>query len=507
LITNKLSAFGVSVVVAFAAVLVLLVASPLTASADKGTATAKVVTIPNSTVLADQAILVKSTHVSGKAACSEGTMSSVANKTVGGAVSFAQIACGTTSTTVSIQPTTTATSITVASTTGFPDSGSILIGNGTGGAIEEILDYTSKTKTTIDGLTRARAGTVAVAHAAGVSLYPVIYSQIQGAAGVVAATSTTIELTDGSGFVFDTAGAQVIFSPGANDDPVVITGRTGSVITHAVSVGAHAMGAYIAQISGANTDSATATFARTASTTTTGSFQFIHTITAGAAQASLKADVEITLITDKPVATAAAATVSSTDVVAIPVIVSLNGTDDTEVSTGAPATQFFTVTVLPLKGVLTLPVSPVICTNVGTALTRVVGAVMTNCASTVVYTPLIGATGSDSFTFTLTQGGEVSAAQTATITLPAAPVAVVAPTLTGGFATTVSTGVNLTTYGGGTVAELDADGVAAGATSISVTVDGAYVVYVVGAPEFVNAAFNAQFPTSVPNGTVVLVVK
>ena len=59
MITNKLSAFGVSVVVAFAAVLVLLVASPLSASADKGTATAQVVTIPNSTVAADQAITVK----------------------------------------------------------------------------------------------------------------------------------------------------------------------------------------------------------------------------------------------------------------------------------------------------------------------------------------------------------------------------------------------------------------------------------------------------------------
>ena len=502
MITNKLSAFGVSVVVAFAAVLVLLVASPLTASADKGTATAKVVTIPNSTVAADQAITVQGTHVSGKALCTNGAMTAVANKTVGGSVTFADAACGTTKTTVSIQPTTTATSITVASTTGFPDSGSILIGTaapGGGAALEEILDYTSKTKTTIDGLTRARAGTVAVAHAAGVSLYPVIYSQIQGAAGVVAATSTTIELTDASSVVFDTAGAQVIFSPGANDDPVVITGRTGSVITHAVSVGAHAMGAYIAQISGANTDSATATFVRTASTTTTGSFEFIHTVTA---QASTKALVEITLITDKPVATAAAATVSSTDVVAIPVIVSLNGTDDTQVGTAGA----FAVTVLPLKGVLGL-VSAAICTDVVTVPATKVGAVMTNCASTVIYTPLIGATGSDSFTFTLTQGGEVSAAQTATITLPAAPVAVVAPTLTGGFATTVSTGVNLTTYGGGTVAELDADGVVAGATSISVTVDGAYVVYVVGAPEFVNAAFNAQFPTTVPFGTVVLVVK
>ena len=502
MITNKLSAFGVSVVVAFAAVLVLLVASPLTASADKGTATAKVVTIPNSTVAADQAITVQGTHVSGKALCTNGAMTAVANKTVGGSVTFADAACGTTKTTVSIQPTTTATSITVASTTGFPDSGSILIGTaapGGGAALEEILDYTSKTKTTIDGLTRARAGTSAVAHATTAIVYPVIYSQIQTATGVALAT-TAIELTDASGFVFGAGGEQVIFGPGlVAQDPENITAKTGNVITHVATGRIHAMGVYVAQVSAVNTDSAVATFVRTASTTTTGSFEFIHTVTA---QASTKALVEITLITDKPVATAAAATVSSTDVVAIPVIVSLNGTDDTQVGTAGA----FAVTVLPLKGVLGL-VSAAICTDVVTVPATKVGAVMTNCASTVIYTPLIGATGSDSFTFTLTNGGEVSAAQTATITLPAAPVAVVAPTLTGGFATTVSTGVNLTTYGGGTVAELDADGVVAGATSISVTVDGAYVVYVVGAPEFVNAAFNAQFPTSVPNGTVVLVVK
>ena len=502
MITNKLSAFGVSVVVAFAAVLVLLVASPLTASADKGTATAKVVTIPNSTVAADQAITVQGTHVSGKALCTNGAMTAVANKTVGGSVTFADAACGTTKTTVSIQPTTTATSITVASTTGFPDSGSILIGTaapGGGAALEEILDYTSKTKTTIDGLTRARAGTSAVAHATTAIVYPVIYSQIQTATGVAVGT-TAIELTDASGFVFGAGGEQVIFGPGlVAQDPENITAKTGDVITHVATGRVHAMGVYVAQVSAVNTDSAVATFVRTASTTTTGSFEFIHTVTA---QASTKALVEITLITDKPVATAAAATVSSTDVVAIPVIVSLNGTDDTEVG----AAGAFAVTVLPLKGVLGL-VSAAICTDVVTVPATKVGAVMTNCASTVIYTPLIGATGSDSFTFTLTNGGEVSAAQTATITLPAAPVAVVAPTLTGGFATTVSTGVNLTTYGGGTVAELDADGVVAGATSISVTVDGAYVVYVVGAPEFVNAAFNAQFPTSVPNGTVVLVVK
>jgi hypothetical protein len=368
--------------------------------------------------------------------------------------------------------------------------------------VEEILDYTSKTKTTIDGLTRARAGTAAVAHATTAIVYPVIYSQVQTATGI-AADSTVVELTDASGFVFGAGAEEIIIAPGkaAGAQGVeLITAKTGNVITHGtVGAVAYAMGAYVAQVSAVNTDSSVATFIRTASTTTTGSFEFIHTVTA---QASAKALVEITLITDKPVATAAAATVASTDVVAIPVIVSLNGTDDTQVGTAGA----FAVTVLPLKGVLGT-VSAAICTDVVTVPATKVGAVMTNCASTVIYTPLIGATGSDSFTFTLTNGGEVSAAQTATITLPAAAVAVVAPTLTGGFATTVSTGVNLTTYGGGTVAELDADGVAAGATSISVTVDGAYVVYVVGAPEFVNAAFNALFPTSVANGTVVLVVK
>jgi hypothetical protein len=190
------------------------------------------------------------------------------------------------------------------------------------------------------------------------------------------------------------------------------------------------------------------------------------------------------------------------------VIVSLNGTDDTEVGTAGA----FAVTVLPLKGVLGA-VSAAICTDVVTVPATTVGSVMTNCASTVIYTPLIGATGSDTFTFTLTNGGEVSAAQTATITLPAAPAPVVVVTDVGGFTDgagatqVIATGTNLVLYGGGTVAELEADGLASGATSISVTVDGAYITLVIGAPAFANAAFTAQFPDGVTNGTIIQVTK
>jgi len=116
---------------------------------------------------------------------------------------------------------------------------------------------------------------------------------------------------------------------------------------------------------------------------------------------------------------------------------------------------------------------------------------------------LIGATGSDSFTFTLTQGGEVSAAQTATITLPAAAV-VVPPVVLTGFSITPVAGSNLATYHGGTVEQCATDAAADSVTSIAVTVDGAYIIHVVGAPTFVNAAFAAHFVLEVPAGTIVL---
>ena len=502
LITNKLSAFGASVVVAFAAVLVLLVASPLTASANKGITAGGAITIANIATGTDRDITVSSTHISGTEACTEGVFTLVANKTVGGTATIADAACTVRSTTVSIAPTTTATTLTVASTTGFPDAGSIHVGAaamGTVGPLEEIMDYTSKTATSFDGLTRKRAGTPAVAHAIAQVVYPVNSSTIVIAPS--AADGVTVNLADATGWVAGT-GPELIFAPGKATNaqaPEVTTAKSGNTFTHVATGIVFPLGTYVAQVSAVNTDKATVTFTRTASTTTTGEFQFIST---AGGEASAAGTQSITLITDKPDANAAAATVSATEPVAIPVLVSLTGTDLTEVAD----TASFDLTILPTKGILGA-IGAAVCTDVGTAATRVVGSAMTNCTSMVTYTPLLGATGSDTFSFTFTNGAEKSVAAVGTITLPAAPVVVAAPTLTGGFAATLSTGVNLTTYGGGTVAELDADGVAAGATSISVTIDGAFVVYVVSAPEFVNAAFNAQYPTSVASGTVVLVVK
>jgi hypothetical protein len=499
LITNKLSAFGASVVVAFAAVLVLLVASPLTASANKGITAGGAITIANIATGTDRDITVSSTHISGTEACTEGVFTLVANKTVGGTATIADAACTVRSTTVSIAPTTTATTLTVASTTGFPDAGSIHVGAaamGTVAALEEIMDYTSKTATSFDGLTRKRAGTPAVAHAIAQVVYPVNYSTIVIAPS--AADGVTVNLADATGWVAGT-GPELIFAPGKATNaqaPEVTTAKSGNTFTHVATGIVFPLGTYVAQVSAVNTDKATVTFTRTASTTTTGEFQFIST---AGGEASSAGTQSITLITDKPDANASAATVSATEPVAIPVLVSLTGSDLTEDAD----TASFALTTLPTKGILGA-VGAAVCTDVAKAK---VGAVMTNCTAMVTYTPLLGATGSDTFNFTFTNGAEVSVAAAGSITLPAAPVVVAAPTLTGGFAATLSTGVNLTTYGGGTVAELDADGVAAGATSISVTIDGAFVVYVVSAPEFVNAAFNAQYPTSVASGTVVLVVK
>jgi hypothetical protein len=507
LITNKLSAFGVSVVVAFAAVLVLLVASPLTASATKGVTADIAVTIPNIATGTDRDITLKSTHVSGTELCTEGAFTAVANKTVGGAVAIVDVACtaGTRVTTVTIAMLTTSTSMTVGSTTGFPDAGSAIIAVantlGAGGATEEIVDYTSKTKTTLDGLTRARAGSPKVAHVIGRTVYPVRYSTLS--VGPISATSVTLNVADGTGFVAGT-GPELIFAPGKAAQGIeATTVKSGNTFTHgSVGAAAYVIGTYIAQVSAVNQDTATATFTRTASTTTAGSFQFIAT---AGGEASVKGTVTVSLITDKPDANAASATVTSTaPPTAIPVLVQLTGTDLTEIG----ATPSMVLTVLPLKGTLAA-VSATNCVNVGTASTRVVGSAMTNCTASVQYTPLLGAVGADTFSFTFTNGAETSVAAVATITLPAAEVVpeVVVVTDVGGFTPSIVTGANLVIYGGGTLVELDADGAASGATTISVTVGGEYINWVVSGPAFVNEAFTANFPDGVPNGTIIQVTK
>lgn len=66
-----------------------------------------------------------------------------------------------------------------------------------------------------------------------------------------------------------------------------------------------------------------------------------------------------------------------------------------------------------------------------------------------------------------------------------------------------SAGVSIVSFTG-TTAQLDTAGAAAKALTVSATVGGKMLVYVVGAPPFVNADFNAAFPTGL-SGTLVIV--
>lgn len=66
-----------------------------------------------------------------------------------------------------------------------------------------------------------------------------------------------------------------------------------------------------------------------------------------------------------------------------------------------------------------------------------------------------------------------------------------------------SEGISIVAFTG-TITQLNAAGVAAGAISISATVNGRLLTYVVGAPDFVNAEFAAAFPSGLNNVLVVL---
>lgn len=74
-----------------------------------------------------------------------------------------------------------------------------------------------------------------------------------------------------------------------------------------------------------------------------------------------------------------------------------------------------------------------------------------------------------------------------------------------GFGNEPIAGINLTTYSGGSVAQLERDAATVGAASIFITRSSAWVGLAVGGPGFVNQAFVDAFPTGVPAGTVMLV--
>ena len=76
----------------------------------------------------------------------------------------------------------------------------------------------------------------------------------------------------------------------------------------------------------------------------------------------------------------------------------------------------------------------------------------------------------------------------------------------GGFSGTISNGVNLTVYGGGTLEQLQSDAAAAGGSVVTVTVGGNFVTWVIGAPPFVNDAFAGVFAAGVPANTAMLLI-
>lgn len=71
-----------------------------------------------------------------------------------------------------------------------------------------------------------------------------------------------------------------------------------------------------------------------------------------------------------------------------------------------------------------------------------------------------------------------------------------------------ATGVNLTSWNGGSLADMAEGARIGGARSIFITVDGRWMSYSIAGPAFVNANFAAQFPGGeVPAGTVLLIVR
>jgi len=439
-------------------------------------------------------------------AADEGTFS-IVTAPANGTVSDVDAAAVALTTTFTAAAGAASTTLTVASTANFPSSGHLFIDNTVATTInntigasmtldpnDEVVSYTGKTGTTFTGVARGVGPeTDGFAHTvANTTIHPISYSTI--AVSPAADADGSVNLLDASGFVTPTVVGSIVFL-GGTPEANTVSGKTGNALTGLLDgVGAgplpagHAVGESVIQF-GWKVDTSAASYDPNAGFLGADSF-----VTANSNVAANRT-VSVTVVSDLPVADDLTANVVATLPVALPIILNFSGSDSSAVGGGSS----LAFTALPQKGLLTTVTPALTCTNVTGA---VLGEVMTNCSAATVYTPLLGATGTDTFTYTITNGGDTSAAATVTVTIGGVP----APTPGAGFATALVAGVNLTTYGGGTLAELATDAAAGGATSVSVTVAGAFLVHVVGAPDFVNAAFAANFPTGVPAGTVVLVL-
>lgn len=86
-------------------------------------------------------------------------------------------------------------------------------------------------------------------------------------------------------------------------------------------------------------------------------------------------------------------------------------------------------------------------------------------------------------------------------------VTIALPTLPAFTGTIPVRGVALVLFEGGSIADLVAATQAQGVTTVSTTVDGKFMVHVVGAPTFVNAAFDTRFEAGFPGQTPMVLTK
>lgn len=136
----------------------------------------------------------------------------------------------------------------------------------------------------------------------------------------------------------------------------------------------------------------------------------------------------------------------------------------------------------------------------GTTGTSVSADLRTN-DSGVATINLIGVTAGS--TNVVANTGTVTAVKAATVgaTTTPAPTPGTGGTFSGG--TIAPAGVSIVSFTG-TTAQLNTAGATAKAVSVTATVGGKMITFVVGAPDFVNAEFNAAFPTGL-SGTLVIV--
>jgi hypothetical protein len=483
-----------------------------TAQANPATTTALEFTIANQTTPAGTSsdVTISWTHVSGSQATAEGALTIAGTPAaVGGSGAITNNAIAASNAVVSAATTAAATTIPVTSMSAallatFPESGTLYLDVAGDGitANDEIVTYTGRTATSFTGVTRAQSGTTAAALTTSTTVWLATTTAVSVLP--LAQNDTTMNVGDASSMVSSPNIARVIVAPGtANVENLAVTAKSGNTLTIGAvqTVAGHAVGTPVAQIIAPHRDSAVVQWSAAAATTTEASFSYVVTHDT---QASTARNVALTLIPNRPQDPAdSSASVSATSPTALPVLIALTGVDLVSASSGAA----FTITQLPTKGTLGTITTP-ICATI--TPTPAVGEVRAQCTAQVQYTPLVGATGNDSFTYSFTNNANTSSGSgTVSIVLPGGTTGPVGGD--GQFATApmfTGSAPNITTFGGGTLVEFQAAANALPTMSrvfVQNATTGALSLYVSGGGISNNPFNTGTFATGIPAGTQVII--